>query len=98
MRITDVKASVVFGSSLFVQVFTDEGITGLGECSPMHLGALVHFVNVILKPLCVGKNPLEIDKLWTSMYYDTYKLGDTGLKMEAISKENTTWRASHTDT
>ena len=85
MRITDVKASVVFGSSLFVQVFTDEGITGLGECSPMHLGALVHFVNTVLKPLCVGKDPLEIDKLWTSMYYDTYKLGDTGLKMEALS-------------
>ena len=85
MRITDVKASVVFGSSLFVQVFTDEGITGLGECSPMHLGALVHFVSTILKPLCVGKDPLEIDKLWTSMYYDTYKLGDTGLKMEALS-------------
>lgn len=85
MRITDVKASVVFGSSLFVQVFTDEGITGLGECSPMNLGAPVHFVNDILKPICVGKNPLEIDKIWTSMYYDTYKLGDTGLKMEAIS-------------
>ncbi len=51
----------------------------------MHLGALVHFVNTILKPLCVGKNPLEIDKLWTTMYYDTYKLGETGLKMEAIS-------------
>jgi hypothetical protein len=31
VRITDVKASVVFGSSLFVQVFADEGITGLGR-------------------------------------------------------------------
>jgi L-alanine-DL-glutamate epimerase-like enolase superfamily enzyme len=85
VRIIDVKASIVFGRSVFVQVFTDEGITGLGECSPMHLGALVHFVNVVLKSLCIGKNPLEVDKLWSTMFYDTYKLGDTGLKMEAIS-------------
>src|SRR5207249_4970970 len=35
LKITDVKASIVFGRSIFVQVFTDEGITGLGECSPM---------------------------------------------------------------
>ena len=31
MKITDVKASVVFGRSVFVRVFTDEGIEGLGE-------------------------------------------------------------------
>jgi L-alanine-DL-glutamate epimerase-like enolase superfamily enzyme len=85
VRITDVTASVAFGRSVFVRVFTDEGITGLGECSPMHLTALVHFVNDVLKPLCVGKNPLEIEKIWSAMFYDTYKLGDTGLKMEAIA-------------
>jgi L-alanine-DL-glutamate epimerase-like enolase superfamily enzyme len=85
VRITDVKASVVFGRSVFVQIFTDDGVTGLGECSPMHVSALVHFVNVVLKPLCVGKNPLEVDKLWSAMFYDTYKLGETGLRMEAIA-------------
>ena len=31
MRITDVRATVVFGRSVFVQVFTDEAIAGLGE-------------------------------------------------------------------
>lgn len=85
MRITDVTAHIAFGRSVFVRVFTDEGVTGLGECSPMHLTALVHFVNDVLKPLCVGKNPLEIEKIWSAMFYDTYKLGDTGLKMEAIA-------------
>ncbi len=85
MRITDVRASVVFGTTVFVRVFTDEGITGLGECSPMHQGAIVYLVNEVLRPLCLGKNPLEIDKLWTAMFYDTYKLGETGLKMEALS-------------
>jgi L-alanine-DL-glutamate epimerase-like enolase superfamily enzyme len=85
VRITDVRASVAFGRSVFVRVFTDEGITGLGECSPMHLSALVHFIDEVLKPLCVGKNPLEIDTIWSAMFYDTYKLGDTGLKMEAIA-------------
>jgi hypothetical protein len=25
------KATIVFGRSIFVQVFTDEGVTGIGE-------------------------------------------------------------------
>ena len=85
MRITDVKASVAFGRSVFVHVFTDEGITGLGECSPMHLSALVIFVNEVLRPLCLGKDPLQIETIWSSLFYDTYKPGDTGLEMEAIA-------------
>lgn len=85
MKITDVRASVVFGRTIFVRVFTDEGITGLGECSPMHLSAIVHFVNEILRPLLVGKDPLAFDTLWSSMYYDLYKLGDGGLHLEAMS-------------
>jgi L-alanine-DL-glutamate epimerase-like enolase superfamily enzyme len=85
VRITDVQASVVFGRSVFVQVHTDEGVSGLGECSPMHPGALAHFVNTVLRPLCVGLNPLEVDKAWSTMFFDVYKLGETGIHLEAIA-------------
>ena len=61
MRITDIKASIVFGRSVFVRVSTDDGVSGLGECSPMHLGAAAYFVNTVLRPLCVGLNPLEVE-------------------------------------
>src|SRR6266446_2831639 len=85
MRITAVKASVVFGRSVFVQVDTDEGVSGLGECSPMNPDALAHFVNNVLRPLCVGLNPLEVDRAWSTMFFDVYNLGETGLHLQAIA-------------
>lgn len=85
MKITDVKATIVFGRSIFVQVFTDEGITGLGECSPMNAPVLAHFVETVLRPLCLGRDPLQIDRLWTEMFYRPYKLGVMGAHLEALA-------------
>jgi len=77
MKITDVQAYTVLGRSIFVRVFTDEGITGLGECSPMQVqsGVIQQFVNGMLRPLCVGKNPLETDKLYSEMFYRDREVG-----------------------
>ena len=86
MKIVDVQAYLVFGQRVFVRVFTDEGIDGLGECSPMNGGRVIaYFVNTVLRPLCLGHNPLEIDKLWTAMFYRPYKLGVMGAHLEAIA-------------
>jgi L-alanine-DL-glutamate epimerase-like enolase superfamily enzyme len=85
MIITDVIATVLPTGSIFVRVRTDEGITGLGECSPMHSLVLAHFVETALKPILIGKDPLEIEKRWTEMFFRTYKLGVQGVQPEAIS-------------
>lgn len=85
MKITDVKASVIWPSSLFVRVFTDEGITGIGECSPMNCAAIKAFVDHSLKPLLVGEDPIGIDKLWNKMFFKTYKLGVQGIQPEGIA-------------
>lgn len=85
MKITDVKAMVLKTRSIFVQVYTDEGVTGIGECSPMNSVVIANFVNTALKPLVVGENPLEIDKLWNKMTFRTYKLGVQGVQPEAIA-------------
>lgn len=85
MKITDIRADILFGRSIFVRVFTDEGLVGLGECSPMNARILAHFVETGLKPLLIGQDPLDIDRLWTLMFYRTYKLGVQGIQPEAIS-------------
>lgn len=85
MRITNVKATVLRTYSIFVQVFTDEGITGIGECSPMNPPVIANFVETALKPIVVNENPLEIDKLWNKMTFRTYKLGVQGVQPEAIA-------------
>jgi len=85
MKITDVKATFVWPSSLFVRVFTDEGITGIGECSPMNVWAIKACIDHALKPLLVGENPVEIDKAWNKLFFKTYKLGVQGIQPEAIA-------------
>ncbi|MBI1930519.1 mandelate racemase/muconate lactonizing enzyme family protein [Candidatus Poribacteria bacterium] len=85
MKITDVKATVLKTRSIIVQVYTDEGVTGIGECSPMNSSVIAHFVDTALKPLLLGENPLEIDKLWNKMTFRTYKLGVQGAQPEAIA-------------
>lgn len=83
MKITDVKASPM--RPVLVRIYTDEGVMGIGECSPMNAGVNAHFVNTALKPLLMGENPLEIGKLWSKMTFRTYKLGVQGVQPEAIA-------------
>ncbi len=84
-RIAEVRAWIVFDRLVFVTVRTDSGILGVGECSPMHAPLIAHFVNSLLAPICVGRDPCQIDPLWWDMYYGTYALGVSGLQLEAIS-------------
>ena len=68
----------------FVKVETDEGLYGWGEASlgtnEMSLEGMVHD----LKRLIVGRNPLEIEKMWFEVYRDIYWKGGPVL-MSAIS-------------
>ncbi len=48
MKITDVRAYTVLNRSIFVRVFTDEGITGYGECSPMQVQSGVMMSRAVL--------------------------------------------------
>src|SRR5260370_15524121 len=85
MTITNVKTTLLRTGSIFVQVLTDDGITGIGECSPMQGPVLAHFVDTALKPLVVGEDPREIDRLWHKMLFRTYKLGAQGVQPEGIA-------------
>ncbi|MDB5084609.1 MAG: dehydratase [Bacilli bacterium] len=71
MKIIDVKTFVVgnpWKNWVFVKLFTDEGITGVGEAT----GGLQTKPNEAavheLKPLILGKDPRNIGDVWDSMY------------------------------
>ncbi len=71
MKITNVETYPVWGgfrNFLFVVVDTDEGISGVGEAGITGrelaiAGAIEHF-----KPLLVGQNPFEIERLWQLLF------------------------------
>lgn len=50
---------------LFVKIYTDEGITGVGECSgwPRVVETAVHD----LKHVLIGEDPTHIERLWHKM-------------------------------
>lgn len=51
---------------LFLKIYTDEGITGIGECSgwPRVVETAIHD----LKSILVGEDPAHIERLWQKMH------------------------------
>lgn len=69
--------------SVLVEIETDEGPTGvgLGGGGLAGIAAIDHY----LKPLLIGENPLDIEGLWDLMYTASYRYGQAGLMLMAIS-------------
>ena len=68
---------------LWVRIHTDEGITGLGETYPSVLAEKA--VVRRLAPVLLGRNPLEIDRLWADMFLAISYSGWAGAEIRAIS-------------
>jgi galactonate dehydratase len=62
---------------LFVKVVTDEGITGIGECSGWP--RVIRTAIEDLKPLLVGEDPTHIERLWQKMQIAIMGHGMTGV-------------------
>ena len=75
MKVTDIKTFVVdcFRTNwVFVKVYTDEGISGVGEGTLEYkekalVGAIEH-----IKSYLVGKDPKKIEKHFHDIYRDAY--------------------------
>lgn len=94
MKITDIKTFAVdcFRTNwVFVKVYTDEGIDGVGEATLEYkekalFGAVEH-----IKEYLVGKNPLTIEKHWHDIYRDAYWRGGAVLMSALSAVETALW-------
>lgn len=67
-----------------VEIETDEGITGWGECfGPAQANAAL--INELFAPLLKGKNPLQRRVIWEEMYNRTREFGRKGIAITALS-------------
>jgi len=64
----------------FLQVFTDEGITGIAPG-----GGMAALTENALKPQVVGEDPLNTERIWDKMYWATLQYGRRGSAISAIS-------------
>ncbi len=73
MKITNVKTYAVKGRHwprfpwVFVEVETNEGITGLGECLLYRAGGIIEAAKSIGE-LIKGEDPFEIERLWERVF------------------------------
>ena len=90
MKITDIKTFLMMAGSpalkqstswskrnwCFVKVYTDEGITGIGEGSGWP--RVVETAINDLKPIVIGEDPMNIERIWQKMLVSTMGAGMTG--------------------
>ena len=75
------------GEYIFVEVQTDEGITGWGEVTTTHPVANRAVCAVLqqIGPVLAGENPFHIEKLWNKMFRTFTYMGSRGASTNAIS-------------
>ncbi len=94
MRIRDIRTFVVDcyrTNWIFVKVYTDEGIDGVGEATLEYKEkALIGAVNHLRESL-VGKDPGNIEKIWRDSYRDAYWRGGAVLMSALSAVEMALW-------
>ena len=88
MKITAVRTWLVEGIKYnwtLVKVFTDGGLTGIGEGTNWPGSPLVAEACRHVGELVTGEDPTRIDYLWTRLYRDLNWLGQAGPVLSAIS-------------
>lgn len=73
-----------FHDWLLVEIFTDDGHIGIGNAA-LSPQIAKHIIDLHLKPLLIGQDPWEIERLWQHMYRNTMAFGRKGICMVAIS-------------
>ncbi|RAI03007.1 mandelate racemase [Acuticoccus sediminis] len=74
-------------SAHLVEVSTDEGITGWGECFGPGPVAIANqtIVEQVIAPLIVGRNPMDREVLWHEVYNRLRDHGQKGMPLQALS-------------
>jgi L-alanine-DL-glutamate epimerase-like enolase superfamily enzyme len=73
-----------FHGWLIVEVFTDEGLVGIGNAA-LAPQVTKQVIDLYLTPLLIGQNPWDVEFLWQHMYRKTMAFGRRGIGMVAIS-------------
>lgn len=77
-RIRDVEPLVLHGKFPFVLVHTEDGLTGVGECDTFSAKMLKPVVDLVLRPLLIGRNALDVAPLWDEMGEATRRMSLSG--------------------
>jgi len=94
MKIVDLKTYIVDcyrTNFVFVKMYTDEGISGIGEATLEYKELAVSAAIEELKRYLIGKNPLDIEAHFHNIYRDAYWRGGPVLMSALSAVEMSLW-------
>jgi L-alanine-DL-glutamate epimerase-like enolase superfamily enzyme len=80
----DAMAGFRFHGWLIVEVFSDDGLVGIGNAA-LSPRVTKQVIDLYLQPLLLGADPFDVEFLWQRMYRQTMAFGRKGIGMAAIS-------------
>ncbi|GBD10782.1 D-galactonate dehydratase [bacterium HR23] len=78
MKITDVRVFQTQGGHAnwtFVKIYTDSGLTGVGEVSLERFDTVVVRAVETFREFLLGKDPFQIEYIWNTLYKQTFWYG-----------------------
>jgi len=95
MKITSANTYTVdagWRNFVFLELETDEGIVGVGEITVGGLSdAVVPIALGLVRRHAIGRDPFDIEALWTSMYRDEHWRGGAALTTAISGIEIACW-------
>ena len=94
MRITDLRVFRTEGGHsnwIFVKIYTDSGLTGVGEASLERYDEVVVKALEALKDFLVGKDPFQIEYIWNAIYKGTFWYGQLIILCALSAVEQALW-------
>ena len=93
MKVTDIKVHLVRSNRnteipspwIFVQVFTDEGVVGIGDATNWPGGTIIKQAIEELSRFVIGEDPFNIEYIYHLLYHALQQIGQTGAVIAAIS-------------
>ncbi|MGD9291128.1 MAG: mandelate racemase/muconate lactonizing enzyme family protein [Desulfobacterales bacterium] len=79
------QARVTSRVATLVEIFTDDGIIGLGEAFGFSPLAIKAVIEGRFKEILIGENPFDINRLWDKLYTATRMEGQKGIAVQALS-------------
>ena len=72
-------------TDIFVHIHTDEGVEGLGVSQPRPPYAIREIIDRELKPLLIGQDPFDIEKIWNDMFWGMRNYFRKGVAVQAAA-------------
>ncbi len=72
---------------LIVRVYTDEGVTGIGEAATFG-GPVSSTLQVLvdeIEPMLLGEDPFNVERIWRKCYLSSFQHGRGGIFISALS-------------